>query len=77
MKVLWLVTALILVASAAAAQESPCDAKIRAANGVIEELQQQVRVMSVRAAQHYGRVQVLLAKLDAANVKVVQLTEED
>ncbi len=77
MKGLWLAVALLLVASTAAAQKPTCDAQIRTANAMMEELQQQVRLLSARAAQHHGRAQVLSAKLDAAQAEIVRLNRKE
>lgn len=76
MRKLWFAMALLLVASSAAAQEQTCDAQIRTANAMMKELMQQVHVMSARAAQHYGRVQALLGKLNEAQAEIVRLNGE-
>ena len=75
-KKLWCAAALILVASSAMAQEPTCATQIRTANAMMEELQQQVRMMSARAAQHYGRNQALSVELNAAQAEVARLSKE-
>ena len=76
MKKFWFAAALVLVVSAALAQGPTCDVKIQTANAMMEELQQQVRLLSARAAQHYGRSQALSVKLDAAQAEIVRLSGE-
>ena len=73
MKKLWLAVALLFVVPSAMAQDSVCKTQIQIANAIMEELQEQVQVMSVRAAQHYGNLQVLSAELAAANVELTLL----
>ncbi len=76
MKKLWCAAALVLVASSAIAQEQTCDTQIQTANAMMEELQEQVRLMSARAAQHYGRAQAFSVELDAAQIEIARLSDE-
>ena len=76
MRKLWFAAALFLAASGATAQEPTCAAQIQTANAMMEELQEQMQVMSARAAQHYGRAQMLLAELDDSRAEIARLKEE-
>lgn len=76
MKRFCLVVALFLAAPEVAAQEPACATQIQTANAMMEELQQQVRLLSARAAQHYGRAQILSVKLDEAKAEVARLNKE-
>jgi len=75
MKTLWLAAALLIAASNAVAQEQTCDAYIQTANAMMNELQEQMLLMSARAIQHYGRIQALSAELDAIRSELAQLEE--
>ncbi len=62
------VALLFALTGSVAAQEDRCVAQTRTANAMLEELQQQVRIMSTRAARYFAEVrtlQGLLAKAEA------------
>ena len=77
MKILLIATALFLVASTATAEESQCDVQIRTANAMMEELQEQVRLMSARAAQYAGQVKVLSVNLDVIRLELMRTKEDN
>lgn len=72
MKILWL-AAVLLIVSSAGAQEQSCNVQMRTANAVIQELQAQVKVMSIRAAQHYSSLQARSVELAVAEAEIARL----
>lgn len=77
MKALLVMVALLLTASGAIAQEPTCATEIQTANGIISELRQQVALMSGRAAEVVGRLNVLGAELATVQVEVERLNTQE
>lgn len=67
---------LLFLGIVAQGQTASCQGQFQAATAMIDEYQEQIRVMSGRAAAYYGRMQGLSVKLKAAQAKIAQLQKE-
>ena len=76
MRYVLLVALLLVSPGLAQAQTAMCTEQVRAATAMIDEFQEQVRLLSGRAAAYYGRMKTYKAQFAAAQAEIARLKTE-